>query len=263
MKVFSFKNIRILILLSLLAFAAIYSQEQRLNTTSWYQPTPVVIYPINGDGNPNTQLYIENLSSEDFADIDAFFIKNSKHYNLIVDSPFITTLGNSISSHPPSPPADRNSAFKVMLWSLKLRYWTYRYAPDTQSNSNRIRLYVLYHQGSEEQPLEHSLGLQQGLIGIIHAYAKPQQNTQNSLIMAHEILHTVGATDKYDYRNTLPIYPDGYVKPQQQPLYPQRFAELMAGRIPVNAQYAKMPSSLRFCRIGLKTAQEINWISTQ
>jgi len=263
MKVFSFKNTRIIILLSLLAFAAIYSQEQHLSTTSWYQSTHVVIYPINGDENPKTQHYIDKLTSQDFADIDAFFTKHSKHYQLIVDRPFITTLGSSVSSHPPQPPADRNSVFKVMLWSLKLRYWTYINTPDNESNTNRIRLYVLYHQGNENQALEHSLGLQQGLIGIIHAYAKPQQNKQNALIMAHEILHTVGATDKYDYQTTLPIYPEGYIKPNQQPLYPQRFAELMAGRIPLSTQHAEMPTSLRFCRIGLKTAQEINWVTTQ
>lgn len=123
--------------------------------------------------------------------------------------------------------------------------------------------FVLYHQGSPNQALEHSLGLQKGLIGIIHAYAKPEQTKQNSIIMAHEILHTVGASDKYSYQTLLPIFPNGYAKPEQSPLHPQRYAEIMAGRIPIRSSHAKMPSDLRFTVVGEKTAQEINWIPSQ
>jgi len=68
MKVITYKNIRIFILLSLLATAAIYSQDQRLNTTTWYQPIEVTIFPINGDGNPATEQYIQQLSAKQFQD---------------------------------------------------------------------------------------------------------------------------------------------------------------------------------------------------
>jgi len=261
MKVFSFRNIRVIILLGLLASAAIYTKEQRLNTTSWYQTINVVIYPINGDSSPETEHYIQNLSTKSFKDIDDFFNRSAKKYQLIIDKPMLTTLGNTISSHPPSPPADRNDRLKVMLWSMKLRYWAYKNTPDDISNKNRIRLYVLYHQGSDNESLAHSLGLQKGLIGIIHAYAKPAQNKQNVIVMAHEILHTVGASDKYNYQNTQPLYPNGYAKPDQKPLFPQRYAEIMAGRIPVSNAQAKMPKDLRFCLVGEQTAKEINWIT--
>jgi len=263
MKFLTFKNIRILFLLSLLASIAIYAQDQKLNTLYWYQPIPVVIYPINGDDSAETAQYIQTLSANDFNDIDTFFAKHAKKYQLIVQNPTTTSLGKTIGSAPPPPPEDRNNKFKVASWSLKLRYWTYMNTPDDISNKNRIRLYVLYHQGKENEALEHSLGLQKGLIGIIHAYATPEQNRQNSIIMAHEILHTVGATDKYDYSTNQPIYPHGYAKPERSPLFPQRYAEIMAGRLPLSETKAKMPRDLRFCTIGTQTAREINWIETQ
>jgi len=262
MKVFSFRNIRVVVLLIILAIAAIYTKEQRLNTTSWYQPINVVIYPINGDLNSKTEEYIQRLTSKDFTDIEKFFINGSKKYQLLVEKPIITSLGKTVSSHPPRPPANRNSILNVILWSLKLRYWAYKNTPDETSNKNRIRLYVLYHQGSGNQALEHSLGLQKGLIGVIHAYAKPSQNKQNVIVMAHEILHTVGATDKYSFQDNLPLYPSGYSNPEQKPLYPQRFAEIMAGRTPISSTQAKMPKDLRFCLVGHHTAKEINWITT-
>ena len=43
----------------------------------------------------------------------------------------------------------------------------------------------------------------------------------NDMVIAHELLHTLGATDKYDPVNNAPRFPDGYGDPQQMPLYPQ------------------------------------------
>lgn len=263
MKVITFKNIRIVALLSLLTLAAIYTQDQRLSTTSWYQPIEVTIFPINGDGTTKTERYIQQLSIKDFQDIDAFFSREAKKYHLVVDNPIVSTLGSMITEQPPAPPIDRNAISKVMLWSMQLRYWAFKNTPDNKSNKNRIRLYVIYHQGSDKQALAHSLGLQKGLIGVIHAYADVQQNRQNALVMAHEIFHTVGASDKYSYQDNQPIYPAGYATPKQQPLYPQRYAEIMAGRIPRSQTQSQIPKDLRFCQVGETTAREINWILKQ
>jgi len=261
MKVFSFRNFRVVILLVLLAFVAFYTQAQRLSTTSWYQPIEVTIFPINGDGVPKTDRYIQSLSAKHFRDIDQFFARNAKKYNLISEQPITTILGNTINSHPPTPP-EQGSTLAIMFWSLKLRYWAYQNTPDNKSNSHRIRLYVLYHQGKPGQALQHSLGLNKGLIGIIHAYATPQQNQQNAVIMAHEILHTVGAIDKYSYQDNQPIYPQGYAQPNKGTLYPQKYAEIMAGRIPLSPTKSTMANSLRRVIVGETTAREVNWITT-
>lgn len=260
MKVFSFRNIRIVILLLILAASAIYTKEQRINTMSWYKPIEVTIFPINGDGSIETDQYIEQLDLKYFQDIDTFFARNAKQYQLITSQPITTSLGSVIASHPPVPPSQNSSILNVMLWSLKLRYWAYQNTPDNKSNTDRIRLYVLYHQRQDNHALAHSLGLQKGLIGIINVFADPEQNKQNSIVMAHEILHTVGASDKYDSANQ-PIYPAGYAKPQQTPLYPQKYAELMAGRIAISSNQASIPKSLKQVIVGKATAKEINWIT--
>lgn len=259
MTVFTFKNIRIFILLCILAYAAIYTQGQKLSTLYWYKPIVVTIFPINGDGKVETDNYIANLTTADFSDIDSFFTKNAKQFGLITEQPFITSLGDVIQAHPPSPPKDRSAMLQVITWSMKLRYWAYKYTPDSISNENRVRLYVLYHQGSDNQPLQHSLGLQKGLIGVVHAFADPKQNPQNNIVMTHEIMHTVGATDKYGAAN-MPRYPDGYAEPDKSPLFPQRYAEIMVGRVAISETEAKMPKSLKQVRVGDTTAKEINWI---
>ena len=82
---------------------------------------------------------------------------------------------------------------------------------------------------------------------------------QNNVVIAHEFLHTLGATDKYDPATNQPLFPDGYANPDLDPLLPQRFAEIMAGRTPLSRNEAETPASLVDALIGNKTAQEINW----
>ena len=107
--------------------------------------------------------------------------------------------------------------------------------------------------------LEHSVGLKEGLIGIARVFAASHMTEENNVIIAHEILHTFGATDKYDPATTQPIYPDGYASPGQLPLYPQEFAENMGGRIAISQTQAEILKGLDFALVGEKTAAEVHW----
>ena len=55
------------------------------------------------------------------------------------------------------------------------------------------------------------------------------------MVIAHELLHTVGATDKYDPAANESSPPEGYAEPDKIPFFPQTFVGLMAGRIPLSA----------------------------
>ena len=88
-------------------------------------------------------------------------------------------------------------------------------------------------------------------------------DSANQIVMAHELLHTLGATDKYDLGTNLPIFPHGYASPTLQPLYPQRSAELMGGRIPLDERTAEMPSGINRTLVGPTTAAEIGWPTAQ
>jgi hypothetical protein len=75
----------------------------------------------------------------------------------------------------------------------------------------------------------------------------------------HELLHTLGASDKYDRRSGRPLVPEGLGDPSQDPRYPQTQGEIMAGRIAVSATQAELPDSLADMVIGAATAREIGW----
>ena len=259
MRIFTFKNLRILILVVVLGGVLLYTQDQRLVTQGWYKPLEVVIFPINADSSSIVEKYIHKLSSKNFIGIDKFIKRESEKFDVVSSTPTITKLGAEVSVLPPKPPVASANPLSIALWSIKLRWWAMQNTPDDASNKHRVRIFVLYHDEETNEKLEHSLGIQKGLLGIVHAFASDAQAKQNNIVIAHELLHTVGAIDKYD-ANGNPIPPHGLGEPDRKPLYPQKRAEIMAGTIASSASESKMASSLKSCVVGDKTAKEIGWL---
>jgi hypothetical protein len=118
---------------------------------------------------------------------------------------------------------------------------------------------VSYHDPALTQRLPHSTGLQKGLMGVVNAFAESGLEGSNNVVITHELLHTLGATDKYDLDGNLPLFPDGFADPDARPLYPQQRAEIMAGRIPISEARAEIAAGMKEVVIGAKTAREISW----
>lgn len=253
-----FRTVRITILLIVLFFVGMNAWLSRLRSTDWNNTLWMAVYPVNGDGSRLTQEYIDRLSDASFESIEQFLADEAGRYAVALGDPLTVRLAPEVRSVPPMPPAN-GSTLQVMLWSLQLRYWAWRH--DTfEGPTPDVHMYVVYYDPALNRRLRHSLGLQKGLIGVVNAFAGRRQEARNNVVIAHEFLHTVGASDKYDPASNQPAYPHGYAEPQRQPLHPQRYAEIMGGRIPLSAQSAVMPNSVRHSRIGARTAKEINWI---
>jgi hypothetical protein len=175
-----------------------------------------------------------------------------------LSDPIDAFLAPQIAARPPAPPFG-GSVVKIMLWSLELRYWAWRH--DTHAGPKPdVRLFVVYFDPAKSHTLGHSTGLQKGMLGIVNAFASAAYEGSNAVVITHELLHTFGATDKYDARTNAPRFPDGYADPDARPLHPQRRGEIMAGRIPVSDTHAEIPRNLGRVVIGERTAREINWV---
>lgn len=252
-----FKAIRILILLLILAAVALGAWRAKTRSVEWKYTLPVNIYMVNGDGSAVSAEYMRNLTLADFRPIEAFMQEEAARYGHASRASIEVRLGGILDSQPPAPPQD-GSAGEVVLWSLKMRWWAYRNA-ETRGPGTQVKIFLLYFDPAKINRLAHSTGLQKGLIGRINVFASREMASQNNVVITHEFLHTLGATDKYDPANNQPLYPHGYAIPEQQPLLPQKFAEIMAGRIPVSQGLAETPSSLSESLVGRDTAREINW----
>lgn len=253
-----FRVVRIFILLLILLGVALGSWLTTKRSTDWEQPLWIAIYPINADNSPVSQHYIDNLELQDFQSIEEFIAEEAQEFKLSLKRPFTLKLASQVKSLPPEPPTS-GAMWEIMLWSLKLRYWAYQ-ANTFQGPAPHIRIFVKYFDVKDRQPLAHSLGLPQGMLGIVNAFATRKMTESNAVVITHEILHTLGATDKYDLSTGLPVYPLGYVETDRNPLYPQELAEIMAGKIPLSEDKAGIPRGLHQVVIGQQTAREINWL---
>jgi hypothetical protein len=251
------RKIRIAVLLFVLATVIhrAWLQDQQLQ---WQDTVHVTLYPINVDGSADTASYINKIDADQFQAIADFLLEESQRYEVGISRPFELRLGPSINSLPPKPP-HKGGIMQAIMWSLHFRWWAWRNSPPIAMPAD-MQLYLLYHDPDRYETLPHSTALNKGRLGMINVYAQTDFERQNAVVITHELLHAVGASDKYDRATNQPIFPQGYAEPDQQPLYPQVFAEIMAGRIPVNRDKAEMPEGLSQTLIGVETAAEIGWM---
>jgi hypothetical protein len=252
-----FKMLRILILLLVLLAVALTTWQDRYLSTRWRNPLYVAIYPIAADESPVTRAYVAALDAGGFEPIDRFFAREAARYHLATDEPIRTRLRAQLQDRPPQR-AHGAGILATALWSLRLRYWAWRVSGHVHEPED-IRMFVLFHDPALTPTVPHSLGLTKGLIGVVYAFAAPEMSGGNNVVIAHELLHTVGATDKYDPVTDAPRFPGGYGDPTQTPLYPQLTAELMAGRRAVARDKGQQATSLDEVVIGPVTALEIRW----
>lgn len=254
-----FKNVRVLLLLCVLFFVALNAWQAKSRSTSWEAPLWLVVYPINGDGSEVVNNYIHSLKQRHFEPIETFISSQAKQYGLALKNPLIVKLGPEINELPPMSPTD-TGILSIVWWSLKMRYWASTITDEYQGPPVDIKMFVIYFDPDNTRELDHSLGLQKGLLGVVNAYANKILTQYNNTVITHELLHTVGASDKYDFQTNQPIFPQGYADPGLDPLYPQLEAEIMAGKIPVSEHSSDHPESMRDVIINQITALEINWL---
>ena len=251
-----FKALRIAILLLILLFVAVGTWLAKSRSTDWNNSLWVKVYPINAE---IVDAYIAQLETDDFSDIEEFVAREVERYGRTVHRPLRMELGLPVREQPPAIDPD-GGVFGVMSWSLKLRWWASRTAGRQDDITPDVRLFVRYHNPENAYVLENSVGLQKGMVGIVNARASRRHAGANNVVIAHEFMHTLGATDKYVLGTGQPIPPDGLAEPDRSPLYPQRWAEIMGGRIAVAADDALVPKSLKYTVIGPATAREIRLI---
>ena len=250
-------KIRVIILLLILA-SVVQQAWLEKSDLSWKENFYVAVYPVNVDKSFKVNEYIRRLKQDEFEPMAEFFTNQAKFYHLKLRRPIEVELGMQVEDVPPTPPIVSN-IFSSIAWSLKFRYFAWRHSPKVKVKP-AIKLYLLYYDPLNNSSLSHSTALDKGRLGRVNLFGDSTYANQNLVILAHELLHTLSATDKYDLTNLLPYYPDGYAEPKKVPRYPQSIAELMGGRIPISETKAEIPITLMQTMIGQKTAGEIGWI---
>ncbi|MDA3834079.1 MAG: hypothetical protein PF495_11850 [Spirochaetales bacterium] len=253
----SFRLLRILGLLTVLVLVGLNRWQTSAATARWDMSQWVVVYPVNGDGLSTTSAYIEGLRVGQFAPVAEYLNSQAYNHGVSLATPFTVDLAPQVTAIPPEIPLER-SVLSVVWYSLRLRYFGLTNNP-YDGPSPDIKIYVLYFSPFPGTVLPHSVGLQNGKIGVVNGFASWKHTRLTNIILTHEILHTVGASDKYDVVLNQPHFPQGYADPEQVPLYPQYRAEIMGATIMLSEDKPRLPISLGETTVGDVTAREINW----
>lgn len=254
-------KLRLIFLIAVLIIVALNAWLSKVRTTDWQDPLWLIIYPINADRRSDTQLFINALEREHFEDIEIFINREAQRYGVKLERPIEVYLAPPVDGILPKPPKNA-SILESVLWSLQMRYWAWVH-DSWEGPKPDIKVYLQLFSIQNTQVLEHSLGLQKGMIGVVNGFASIDYQAQNGFVITHELLHTLGASDKYDLSTNQPLWPHGYAAPGLEPLLPQNKAEIMGGRVAISRTESVMPDSLQDVIVGEQTAQEINWKSAQ
>jgi hypothetical protein len=253
-----FKRLRIAALLYVLLFVAAAQYFTARNSTDWNSPLWVDIYAVAGDDHPDTRRYLSSLAPTEFADAEGFLTREAKRYDVALEQPFKFRIVGEHRAPLPQLGTDAG-ALGVLWWSLRMRWLAARLRWQMEGPSGDVMVFAVFHEPEEGAALDRSTALDKGLIAVANLFADRTARATNQIVLAHELLHTLRATDKYSPMSNAPLYPDGYAAPDARPLLPQSKAELMAGRIPLDERRAEIPRDLKQVVIGAATAREIGW----
>jgi len=252
------RYIRIAILLTVLLIVAGNQFLTGSRFSSWDRPLWISIYPILAGSDGNIRRYAQSLNADSFHDIGDFIKREAARYGRQLEQPVIIQVARPLTSMPPALPTE-SSGLGVALWSLKMRWWSFRNGDQDGLAPADIRMFVLYQMAQPNTLLERSVGIKNGSYGIVNAVASRAMAARNRMVISHELMHILGASDKYDRYTGQPLAPEGLANPDMSPLYPQRKAEIMAGRVATSATRWRRAASLKSCVVGATTAAEIGW----
>jgi len=253
-----FRMLRIGALLTVLIIVAASTWLTERRLADWDRPVWVTFYPLAADSGADTLRFVRNVDEGSFADIDAFFKFQSNRFGIDL-TPVINVQVAPVSTDLPPEIPDRHAPHLIAWWSLKMRWYAWNMDRKDDLVKSDIQVFALYHGNSGQSENHMSVGMRKGMFGVVNLFASNSMNSRNQVVIAHELMHVLGATDKYSLGSNEPIYPNGYADPNQKPLFPQERCEIMGGRIPLSAYQSIMPRSLEQCTIGELSAREIGF----
>jgi hypothetical protein len=257
----AFFRARVSVLLTVLVAVLLWAwrdvRSRRLRN-SWDRPLSVALVlvrraPLDGDATPAFRDRIPEL--------DARLAEEYQRYVPRAMHPFAFRLFGPVDGSDDVPSSAEGGFLAAAEHAWALWRWTSRI--DALAHLKRSeydsRIYVVARppKNAQRQLIEGE-SEEGGRLGTVEVELSPSMADFALFVAAHELFHTLGASDKYDAEGRT-LIPAGLAEPDLQPAYPQRFAEVMARNRPVSPGVETPPESLAELAVGPVTASEIGW----
>ena len=254
-------RVRLAVLLGLLAATLIWAWHDvrsRRARTEWQRPLEVAVAFVQwGSVDAAT---IDALRAR-FPALESRLSDEYHRHGGELPRPIRFTLFGPVTVDRP-PPADPDATL-LSLAHHAYEQWRWTHAVDVGSDlptrgfDSRIYLLLRAPRDQSRSWVEGSSELG-GRVGVARIELTASTVDLALFVVTHELFHTLGASDKYD-SNGRALLPEGLVEPDRQPLYPQRYAEVMTRNLVLAAGTERPPDSLAELGVGALTAREIGW----
>jgi hypothetical protein len=256
----AFFRVRVTVLLVALFGVALYAWNDvhsRSARRDWARPLEVAVVVLAEPG-------------VDEAAIDAFRARlpaledrlyfEKQRYQRGSWKPFAFTMFGPLPPNGAAPKLDEDG----LLALAGHAYATWRYFGEVDERAHLTakafasRIYVTVRAPHDaNRTFAEGESEQDGRIGSVDVELDASSVDYALFVMAHELMHTVGATDKYDAKGR-PKFPEGLADPDAGNY--QVDVEIMAQTRPVTIDMFVPPDSLADFAVGPATAREIGWM---
>jgi hypothetical protein len=258
--------VRVSILLFILFCVVLYAirdVRSRRARNDWERTLDVAIVLVHVAGAPPVEVRALNGVKDRVAMLDVRLEAEKKRYRSSGPRPFAFHVHGpvEIASPPPAPDGEGTVDLAKQAWALSR--WLGQVDPQANVNADHYdaRIYVLVKKPtSDERTFFEGRSEQGGRIGMVEVDLDGEMADVTLAVAAHELMHTLGATDKYDEQGRARV-PSGLAEPSRAPLYPQALVEIMARNRPVSPREDRVLERLEELAVGPATAQEIGWVS--
>ncbi len=232
---------------------------RRRERSAWQRPLRVALVLVERE--PVPVVTMQALSSRTFELERRLASELVRHGGSGVEPFSIVVQGPVSTATDPPRVGDDDDWWSLARHSFALWRWTRELDArgNVASRGYDCRIYLVLRPSRDGEPrVVEGESEQGGRVGVALADVDSEMLDLALFVAAHELFHTLGATDKYDEVGRA-RFPGGFAQPARQPLYPQPGAELMARNVPLSPTSERPVDSLKELFVGEETAREIGW----
>jgi hypothetical protein len=252
------RNVRVAVLLAVLVGVVGWGWKKQRALglrREWLGPLPVAVVLVSPRPVPRETL---EAWRRGLAELEAWGQEEfERHRGPMHFPPVEYRLGEPVvAPHPTLPPSDVPLAERA---AAALEFERAARELDEKAGitgADKVVINVLLGEG--QTTAVEGVAEREGRRGVVVAGLNETELGLELVATLHEVLHCVGATDKYDAEGRA-VVPGGLVDPDASPLYPQPFGEVMVGEVPETEGSGRPIRSLAEARVGPLTAREIGW----
>lgn len=256
--------VRVSVLLFVLFVVVLYAIRDfrsRRERTTWERSLEVGVVLVHANGTAAVDAVAIEALRERADALGARLEAEQRRHRPGAPTPFRFRVKGSVDAPapPPAPPSDGLVDLARHAWAVS------RWTKDVDERAGVVpehydtRVYVVVRRPtSAERTIVEGTSEQGGRLGFVDVELDETMIDLTWFVVAHELFHTLGATDKYDESGRA-RFPDGFVDPSASPPHPQRAAEIMARNRPIAPGIERVPETLDELGVGPATASEIGW----